>query len=118
MNDAPKKRPWFQFSLMTAIMMMLTAGGLLGLNLLPSPPKVLQVDSCAHTVYGWPFCCVEVVVPPPILHWHKTTSWASGWLAIDVLINSSIILFATLVCESLVRRQDRKRQAKQETSKS
>jgi len=31
--DRPNKRPWFQFSLLTAIVMMLVAGGLLWLNL-------------------------------------------------------------------------------------
>jgi uncharacterized membrane protein len=34
MTDAPKKRPWFQFHLSTAVVLMVMAGGLLGANLL------------------------------------------------------------------------------------
>ncbi|MCY3020969.1 MAG: hypothetical protein NTW87_18285 [Planctomycetota bacterium] len=32
MNDAPKKRPWLQFHLSTAIVLMFVASGLLALN--------------------------------------------------------------------------------------
>jgi hypothetical protein len=54
--DAPTKRPWFQFSLATAIVMMLVAGGLIGANFTPRPGAVTQADfpSVTRFGYGWP----------------------------------------------------------------
>ncbi|MCY3018880.1 MAG: hypothetical protein NTW87_07625 [Planctomycetota bacterium] len=57
MSDAPKKRPLFQFSLATAIVMMFAAGGVMYLNTLPlwhysgkqNGQKVFEIIG-----YGWP----------------------------------------------------------------
>ena len=48
MSEKPK-RPWFRFHLLTAMLMMLSAGAFLGLNLKrrPDPPF-------AGTCQGWP----------------------------------------------------------------
>ena len=50
MPDKPKKRPWFQFSLSTALVMMFVAAMLLGLNV-----KYLSFNFGIEANFGFPF---------------------------------------------------------------
>jgi hypothetical protein len=61
MNDAPEKRPWFQYHLSTAIVLMFVTGGLMWPNLQqqvqaevfvsgPASYQVIRTES-----FGWPF---------------------------------------------------------------
>jgi hypothetical protein len=68
MSEPPKRRPWFQFHLSTALWVMLAAGALLGLNLVPRDRNVwMQVKPdhieglpyppgypITYTCRGWP----------------------------------------------------------------
>jgi len=45
MDEKPKKRPWFQFQLSTAVVLMFVAAGLLWLNF---PPSAASVQSAAR----------------------------------------------------------------------
>jgi hypothetical protein len=105
MNDPAKKRPWFQFSLMTAIVMMLAASGLLWLNTQQNRWSGNQ---------GWPFSYRV---------WKRTrihgffigfeTKWLLWWLVGDVVVGLAVVFIIAFLCESLVRRQDRQRQQRE-----
>jgi hypothetical protein len=118
------RRPWFQFSLMTAIVMMFTASGLLWLNTKPYTVLAAATDSNQFKVeakaQGWPFCfiltqkpwCIALSSNPEC----EKTSLSVGWLVADALVNLGIVLLSAIVCEGIVRRKDRERQLKQEGS--
>ena len=130
MNDPPKKRPWFQFSLMTAVVMMLTAGVLLGLNMFP---RVREVDLPKRHLnenvnrYGWPFSFIS--------ERKSLDGEAKGWdywtddqtftftahvgivnatyFSVDLLICIGVLAILGYFCEYLVRRNDRLRKQRE-----
>lgn len=50
-------RPWFQFHLTTAIVLMFVAGGLLWANLIPSRGPYRDTPGIESRCYGWPLWC-------------------------------------------------------------
>ena len=70
MSDAPKKRPWLQFHISTAIIMMFVAGGLMWLNLHGRADRVYP--GCLSDAlipnrtlsYGWPLPAVWTYYEP------------------------------------------------------
>ena len=102
MTDPPKKLPWFQYHLSTAIVMMFVASGLLWLNMQRN-----------HHSYGWPL--------PFIAVWHVDYFSPSGpwesyemrydpipWgIALNVVIWLAIMLGVGVFCEWLIRRRER-----------
>jgi hypothetical protein len=56
MDEKPKKRPWFQFHLSTAVVLMFVAGGLLWANMQPPYVSVLGGDAWETKFQwsGWP----------------------------------------------------------------
>jgi hypothetical protein len=107
MNDPAKKRPWFQFSLLTAIVVMLAASGLLGANL---RPRIENIFTSSHWIvtsekYGWP------------LSFRYRGFWSWRGIVADTAVAAIIIMAAGFLCESLVRRPDclrKRREAKPE----
>jgi hypothetical protein len=53
MNSNPK-RPWFRFHLLTAVLIMVTAGGVIGINF-----TAQRLPPFKGAVYGWPYYVVE-----------------------------------------------------------
>jgi len=133
--DKPKKRPWFQFSLMTAIVVMLAASGLLGLNFHETHGGRGCCGSVGCTVTqdymrGWPFGFIirrtqwEILNPslggPKDWATCEPPSNASHGNRIEYIVlvfdlMSWIVLLGTaaLICEYLVRRHDRRRQQRE-----
>ena len=119
----------FQYSLLTAVVVMVVAGGLLGLNMrkyplppespeffLPMSPEAqdfrMSGNSChvATNARGWPFCAHVFVIlsEAPIargenLMWFGRWHWGS--LVTDVLVALTIIIASGVLCEWLVRRR-------------
>jgi uncharacterized membrane protein len=99
-GEPPKKRPWFQFHLSTAIVAVLVLGALMGANLTPTresvrtegswsefvaldravdrvvPPKLLRTR-----LYGWPEdpCCVRDYVSLNGRHWQSEGGLEFDW---------------------------------------
>lgn len=107
MNDAPTKRPWFQFHLSTAIIVMFAAAGLLWLNL--------------NLMTGWTKAGPHYGFPLPF--W---TRWFAGWvqdrlngegkpvihteiwwgqLCVNLLLNAMVLIAIGWFCEWLIRRK-------------
>jgi hypothetical protein len=71
MSEPAKKRPWFQFHLITAVLVMLGAGVLLGLNLVPR--------SCAIWVQILPNSHGPVLAVSPSPPGHQMAYTLRGW---------------------------------------
>ena len=92
---------WFQFSLKTAIVILVATGALLFLNFLhPEQP-------------GWPipFYVTERLVEPVNPSWAKDRSETGRWvdksfLIADIVTAVLIVVFVALVCEYLIRRRE------------
>jgi len=111
MSEQPKKRPWFQFSLMTAIVIMLMDGGLLWMVCVP-----FYADADTNIViYHGPM--PPTFLPefpslgrPFIFAQQQNETWRWRWtaLAADAVLISCITLFVGFICEWHVRRLERK----------
>lgn len=101
-KGAKQRRAWFQLHLSTCVVLMLAAGGLLGLNL-----------QRQRASYGWPL--------PIIVMWHADHVSPSGsWsykvhydpyppgIAINPIIWLSLLASCGAVCEWLIRRRKRR----------
>jgi hypothetical protein len=111
MTDAPKKRPWLQFHLSTAVVLTFVAAGLLWANVTPCEASDFNpFPRSSHLIgetwqdtlrRGWPT-------------WYRQ-EWASGlvewrWsiLALDTLAASAILLATAALLEWLIRRRERR----------
>jgi hypothetical protein len=111
---APAKRPWFQFHLSTAVVLMFVAAGLLWLNVHPSPvapildPDIdigLQVDANARP-FGWPIIAVYTCGAADTSRVAKIHQSAA---AFDLFLALSILLAAGASLEWLIRRKQRRK---------
>jgi hypothetical protein len=120
-----KKRPWFQFHLSTAIVMMLVAAGLLWLNLGPtirSIEVVLGEPMVEAHARGWPFCFWSTVFVPSgrykiAFEPEPYTDYVPGMpmprvrfgmLAADAVIAIAILLAVAALLEWRIRRKERR----------
>ncbi|MCY3018878.1 MAG: hypothetical protein NTW87_07610 [Planctomycetota bacterium] len=115
MSDAPKKRPWLQFHLSTAVVLMFVAAGLLWLNM--RDRHSLFLETVWATQYGWPFVAAEkpryqYVIPgsPTII-----TGPAANRIHVSIVgvvadcIVALVVLFVVgVLCERLIRRKERR----------
>ena len=105
-GDAPRKRPWFQIHLSTAVVLMVVAGGLVWANV------ALKSIYGIYDSYGWPFDA-----------FYARSNRSGGYFGIQIeglhagpalgnLIVTLAILTAVAVgCEWWVRRRGKARQA-------
>src|SRR5437762_2894418 len=126
MSDKPR-RPWFQIHLSTTVIMMLTAGVLLGLNLSDHTPHVTQSPSqLPEEIYflggrGWPFSVQQGAfsntsvwtknLPPETVLADSDSRWRyygtdKVLLAINIGICLIIVLFAGSLLEWRIRRRE------------
>jgi hypothetical protein len=133
-SSQPKKRPWCQFSLMTAFVAMLTAGVLLGLNMRPLEECLVYPKAFDNMIknwqqtpsYGWPFVVLrdlgksdgEDLDSIEYIPGHSKTKKANSlclhrfekWnLVFDISIGIAILFIFAVCSESLIRRHDRLR---------
>ena len=113
MSDAPRKRPWLQFHLSTAIVLMFVAGGLMWMNMRDRGSFLEQVAATRH---GWPFAATEKTeyyfgsgsIPfDPDPDPHRTRVSVVGVVA-DCLVALAILCVVGVLCERLIRRRERR----------
>jgi hypothetical protein len=110
MADAPRKRPWFQFHLSTAIVLMFVASGLLWANLSESPAGNLSDWGVTVHIYGW----------PAKVYWVTSDKTGDGFfwkerggysgLAMDAGAALAVLLAVAVFCEWRIRRRERRAQ--------
>ncbi len=97
MDETPKKRPWFQFHLSTAVVLMFVAAGLLWLNMRDTwSPWVI--------LHGWPFVATERMV-----HFDNDFPFALHvkplGLAANALFALVVLYLVAFLCEWRIRRK-------------
>ena len=110
MNDTPKKRPWCQFHLSTAIVLMLVAGVLITLN--QRHFKFRLDANTVYCMYGFPIQCIPIKVDDPEFEpiqgvgeaYFDPAYWA---ILLDIAANSVCITGTWWLCEWSIRRRER-----------
>jgi hypothetical protein len=116
MTDAPKKRPWLQFHLSTAVVLMFVAGGLLWANSVPEHrdwSDSLYENSV--TTYGWPRSVwvrhVDHLPRSPIASPFRpdpvSQSWSVSGVVVDAVVALTLTVVTGLFLECLIRRKER-----------
>ena len=127
MSEQPKKRPWLQFHLSTAVVLMFVASGLLWLNMRPhqclcSLPEVGAGATGLAVYYGWPWPAwvsgleddasgeranyKAVVAAAVRIAMDRTRSFVAG--VADALLALGIMASAAVSCEWRIRRRERR----------
>ena len=113
MTSSPK-RPWFRFHLLTAVLMMLAAGGMMWLNLCKRLVD-LPADGAYETeplIYGWPLNFAYH--GPRSFRTGLGMTWGDGvttlffWrgVIVDVVVFILILVCVTSCIEFLLRRRE------------
>ncbi|MGD0089900.1 MAG: hypothetical protein ABSE73_08260 [Planctomycetota bacterium] len=102
MSDAPKKRPWFRFHLSTAVLLMLVAGILLGLNF------HVVTDGVLYIVFGWPFQVYWPDLSNRSSSEGPSPTMELGVLMCDVAVCFAILYFLWRISEWHIRRKERR----------
>ena len=95
------RRPWFQFHLSTAVVLMFVAGGLMWANMTKS---VVMLSRPAES-FGWPvpFLIYRVGMKGDVYQ-----DWYHACFVLDALLALCILLLCALSCEYLLRRRERR----------
>lgn len=109
MDEKPKKRPWFQFHLSTAVVLMFVAAGLMWLNITVFE-GVLKTREPGKS-RGWPFGCWGEYTWSAY-HWDELVQGPEHrvevhcWLVLCNLVVALLILCVVgFVCEQYIRRK-------------
>jgi hypothetical protein len=99
MTSRPK-RPWFRFHLLTAVLMLLAAGGMMLLNASRRLERFSFVVKPGHHrhEYGWPATAMETFGDPYI--------WRASGVVIDICVSVCVVMALALISESLIRRRE------------
>ena len=133
MSDAAKKRPWFQYHLSTAVVLMFVAGGLMWANMTPERKVYDQVEYCIAPgatsaqytgrtratayVWGWPYeACSKTLAGEEMRAgdavWRPTEPQPfeirGKPFAYNIIVAMSIVVAAALLLEWLIRRRERR----------
>jgi hypothetical protein len=111
------KRPWFQYHLSTAIILMFVASGLLWLNLTEST-TIWRLDDVPFSFrqWGWPFLWPHnpwahsqpYFISPSVDYYSP--------LIVDAAIATALLVFIAFVLEYRIRRQQRTTNAEARTT--
>ena len=112
MSDAPKKRPWFQFHLSTAVIMMFVASGLLWANLRES----VEFVSWARRdfLHGWPFIAhytrMTLDSEEAVLMYNAgdICGWRWPGVVLNIACALGLVVVVAVVCEWPIRRKERR----------
>ncbi len=128
MSDA-STRKWLRFHLLTAVLLMFTAGGLIGLNMrrvekvdynkIPATVPPLPPGETGHpaytqivesTVQGWPLdfyravstheTYFESIILPPVVTWNQTS------MILNSISGIAILAAVAAITEFLLRRRE------------
>jgi len=104
------KRPWFQFHLSTAIILMFVASGLLWLNMRPLPqPTRLSPPNWEIPVRGWPLTTRYFVMTldseEAALMVNAGGYWHWQNVALNVLCALVILVSVAALCEWRIHRR-------------
>ncbi|MCY3019181.1 MAG: hypothetical protein NTW87_09165 [Planctomycetota bacterium] len=107
MTEIPRTRPWLQFHLSTAVVLMFVAAGLLWLNM-HDTERQLWIE------HGWP--CVAVrraevafVEGPFGVRLDRPHTTIKPWgMAVDGLVAVATLFLVAFLCESRIRRRERR----------
>ena len=118
MSDT-SKRPWFRFHLLTAVLMMLGAGGVLGMNIQhPESIKFEQkVNGRTHSFTtlapGWPFRLEALdghIRPTKGTAQDYLNRFATWHMVLAIAVNMTIVLVPVAsICEFILRRREGRR---------
>ncbi|MCY3018477.1 MAG: hypothetical protein NTW87_05535 [Planctomycetota bacterium] len=109
MTDAPKKRPWLQFHLSTAVVLMFVAGGLLWAN---TVPRDAHMTSWAVTYRGWPECIYINVTPlssptdfaaPAQVPFR----WDAFGIGVNICVAAAFLFVTAFICEYVTQKPRR-----------
>jgi hypothetical protein len=116
------KRPWFQFHLSTAIVLVFVAGGLIWANMRPVNIRDPDLRNARYLTpldaYGFPLTAVEIhgyralvnkrtgeaCTPPG----PSERRWSTWGVAVDAATAATTLAAAALLCEFLIRRRKHK----------
>ena len=106
------KRPWFRFHLLTAVLMMIGAGGAAGVNATPryfvwkNSDKISSywhaLPGYAFKAWGWPLPAVSAVRDEDLVK----INWIGKAVFIDAIVAGGIFLFMLVISEFLLRRRE------------
>ena len=124
MSDKPK-RPWFRFHLLTAVLLMLAAGGIMSANLIGYEGRAVSVEyfnekGVMHERrWGWPWPAAYSTQYPPLgrellleigtMDKHNASGYVTKHVVYDVCVGALILAAIALVSESLLRRREARR---------
>ena len=103
------KSPWFRFHLSTAVIVMLAAGEVLGVNMkLPRDSEYCWACGGPHErSYGWPVGCVFETIEPTAAPPYRVQHVAWAYVAANVGCNLAALFALGTACEWLTRRRRR-----------
>jgi hypothetical protein len=100
MSDTPKKRPWFQFHLSTAVVLMFVAAGQLWMNLGVFEGQLYQ------SRLGWPLKLYE----QRVVSFRSTVTCISTFkgahVVMDLFLAFAMLSFVGVLHEWFLRRRD------------
>ncbi|MCY3021629.1 MAG: hypothetical protein NTW87_21660 [Planctomycetota bacterium] len=117
MSDAPRKRPSLQFSLATAIVMMLVAGGILWLNMriYRIEEELGYVPTGSLSIFnrvawrwdarGWPVPWCKIDIPGSLEPQRVFLAWYG--VAMDACVAIAILIATAVILEWRIRRKER-----------
>ena len=107
-KEKPKRR-WFQFSLSTAVVLMLLAGGMLWGNF----TRVVSTGELAGVQFerlqaGWPFVYFKSdYFSKHNMFFEPRMDWA--WAFVDICCVLLLLIIAGSICEFIIRRLEARR---------
>ncbi|MCY3020743.1 MAG: hypothetical protein NTW87_17130 [Planctomycetota bacterium] len=99
LSDAPKKGPWFQFHLSTAVVMMFAAGGVMYLNALPIWHYAGEQNGQEEfeiSGYGWPCVVYDTGMSYGPM---RQPSWKWSGPACNVVFMALVAAYVGMLCE-------------------
>jgi len=107
MSEKPRRK-WFRFHLLTAVLLSLTAGGLLLFNM-----RLYNVGRGFSTAQGWPFPWAETLNPVDHINWtteqqqlYFTPQLKPVGMVVDALVGLGILLTVSVASEFYTRRRE------------
>ena len=113
MDEKPKKRPWFQFHLSTAVVLMFVASGLLWLNL--RDPVLTSKNAYGGFFMwdrGWPLAYGRVRSDDYFVTEYLDALFFPGLFA-DSIVGLGVLLAVAVACEWPIRRREAKAPVKE-----
>ena len=110
--SANRKRLWFRFHLLTAVLLMIMSGGMMMANTVRIRDEFTYGNTASERSDGYGF--------PVVWYTRERLRWGAGWsqtmqgefhyslheLVENIILNSAILATVALVSETLLRRRE------------